>query len=346
MSALVVAILMMLALSFFCSLSEAALYAVPAARVENLRLRGTSMGIRLAALRERIERPITAILFLNTFANTMGATVAGGIFSERFGHEHVLSFSVVLTFAVLFFSEITPKSLGVGHSRTLAPLLAWPIQGIIWIFYPLVHVGEWIARLLSPARKGEGPSEDEIVTLAALGAKGGAIMTKEAQWVRNVLRLNNAVAGQIMTPRPVLVTVAGRKTVGELADELTKLGFNRLPVVSEEGVDHVTGIVLRSQLFDAVLKGEKNKRVEELQRPVNFVPASMPGHELLRRFIDNRTHMAIVLDEYGGTAGVVTLEDVVEEMLGEEILDEFDTHSDLREFARRKAAKKFKDSAK
>jgi len=343
MSALLITIVVMLALSFFCSISEAALYAVPPARVENLRLRGSVMGLRLAGLRERIERPITAILFLNTFANTMGAAIAGGIFGEHFGPAHVLAFSIFLTLAVLLFSEIIPKSLGVGYSRSLAPLLAWPIQVLVWMFYPLVHAGEWLTHLLIPSRKGEGPSEDEIVTLAAMGAKGGAIMSKEAQWVRNVLRLNNRTAGQIMTPRPVLVTVPGEKTVGELADELTKLGFSRLPVISAEGVDHVTGIVLRNRLFEAYLKGERNKRIAELQSPANFVPASMPGHELLRTFIDKRTHIAVVLDEYGGTAGVVSLEDVLEEMLGEEILDEFDTHSDMREYARRKAAKKIKD---
>ncbi len=338
MTSLVVTVALMLGFSFFCSLSEASFYAVSPVRVEALRQRGGSFGLRLHALRQRVERPITAILFLNTFANTMGAALAGSIFGEIYDPRYLLLFSLLLTMAVLLFAEIIPKSLGVGYARRLAPALAWPIQLLVWAFYPFVRAGEWFTRLLIPRQKEQSPSEDEIVALAAMGARGGSIMHREAKWVKGALGLDDLPAREIMTPRPVLATISGELTVGQLREELANLAFSRLPVTTEEGPDHITGVVLRRRLVNAYLRGRHELRVADLQQPVKFVPESMRGHQLLRTFIKEKTHMVVVVDEYGGTMGVVTLEDVIEAMIGEEIIDEFDQHPDLREYARRKAA--------
>ena len=346
MTALVVTVSLMLAFSFFCSISEAALYSVPTVRVETLRQRQTIMGLRLAALRDRIDRPITAILFLNTFANTMGAAIAGSIWGERFGPQWLLPFSLVLTTTVLVVAEIVPNSLGVGYARTLAPWLAWPIQGLIWMFYPLVHAGELLTKLLKPGGKDAGPSEEEIVARASLGARGGAIMHREARWVKGVLELDNHTARDIMTPRPVLATIVGTRTVEDLANDLANLEFSRFPVTTEEGVDHITGVVMRRDLVNSFLAGHRGLTVAELQKPAHFVPEATRGHQLLRTFIKEKTHQAVVVDEYGGTVGVVTLEDVIETILGEEIVDEFDAHPDLREVARRRAAIQFGDQDK
>jgi len=343
MTSIVLVVLIMLAVSFYCSIGEAALYAVPPARVEALRAEGSSTGLRLGHLRDRIERPITAILFLNTFANTMGAAIAGALVGAYFVEDAVLPFSVVLTLLVLLFAEIVPKSLGVGYARTLAPWLAWPIQIMVWLFYPLVAFGEFLTRLFSPAAGKDGPNEEEIVALAGLVARGGEILPEEERWVRNVLRLNDITAGDMMTPRPVLETLVGSTLLGDIEPQVPALQYSRLPVITEEGPDHVVGIVLRRQLVNACVGGEKDKKVEDLARPAMFVPAAMRGNDLLTRFIKEKSHMAIVVDEYGGTMGVITLEDVIEEMLGTEIVDEFDPHPDMRAYARARAKVKLNE---
>ncbi len=153
MIAIVAIVVITMLLSFFCSLSEAALYAVPASRVEALRHRGVGSGLRLAALRAHVERPITAILLLNTFANTMGAAIAGSLVGAVFSPEAVLEFSFIFTVAILVFSEIVPKSLGVGYAGGLAPLLAWPIQIMVWVLFPIVWLGERLTRLIAPRRE-------------------------------------------------------------------------------------------------------------------------------------------------------------------------------------------------
>lgn len=342
MLAIFTVVIMMLVLSFFCSISEAALYSVAPARVETLRNKGASSGLRLSMLRERIERPITAILFLNTFANTMGAAVAGALVGAYYAQERVLPFSIALTMIVLVLAEIVPKSLGVGFARSLAPLLAWPIQALVWAFFPLVHAGEWLTRIIVPRHRKRGPEEDEIMALARLGAHYGTILPEEERWIRSMLHLNDHTATDMMTPRPVLTTLVGSRTVSEIEADIPALMHSRIPLTTEEGPDHILGVVLRRKLFDAVVKKQKHRKLEELAGPALFVPATMRGHQLLLNFIEKKTHMAIVMDEYGGTMGVVTLEDVIEVMLGTQIVDEFDLHPDMRAYARSRAKEKMK----
>jgi CBS domain containing-hemolysin-like protein len=242
----------------------------------------------------------------------------------------------------MVFAEIVPKSLGVAYSRVAAPWFAWPIQGMVWALYPFVRAGEGLTALLAPRRGREGPSEEEIIALASLGARGGAISPKEAHWVQHVLRLNDVAAVDIMTPRPVMRTLLGEKTIGELGPELLTLNFSRIPVVTEEGPDFITGIALRRKLVNAYLEGRRDAKVADLQETALFVPATMRGHQLLHFFIEHKMHLAVVVDEYGGVMGLVTLEDVIEAMLGEEIVGEFDAHPDLRQYARERAAARFK----
>lgn len=342
MSLIITVVALMLAFSFFCSISEAALYSVPAPHVENLRRENTARGKRLALLRGRIDRPITAILFLNTFANTMGAAIAGALVGLYFSDKIMLPFSLVLTIMVLIFAEIVPKSLGVSFSRQLAPMLSLPIQLMVWAFWPLVRFGELITNIIRPSQEDSGPSEDEIMAMAHLGAQGGGILPEEEEWVKNVLRLNDKTAGDLMTPRPVVSTLVASRTVGEVEKELPLLFHSRIPVITEEGPDHVVGIVMRRSLVDAVVKGDKDLLIKDLARKEMRVDMETPSHALLKMFISQKNHLAVVVDEYGGTQGVVTLEDVIEEMLGEEIVDEFDRHTDMQEFARTQAASKVK----
>jgi CBS domain containing-hemolysin-like protein len=201
----------------------------------------------------------------------------------------------------------------------------------------MVRIGEWIAKTLSPSQQQGGPEEAEIIALAKLGAKSGAIMKKEEKWVRNVLQLNEKTAGEIMTPRTVLTTLRGSLTIGEIERQIPSLHHSRIPVTTEKGADEIIGIVMRRWLVDALIKGKREKKVEELVRPALFVSDEIKGHQLMELLVSKRSHMAVVVDEFGGTMGVVTLEDVIEEMLGFEIVDEFDPHPDMREFAEAQA---------
>ena len=343
MTPIFVVMLLMIAVSFFCSLSEAALYAAPITHIEALKHAGSRRGARLWTLREHVERPITAILTLNTLATTMGAALAGGLVGDLFGRVYVAPFSLALTFLLLAFAEIVPKSLGVMHSRTLALWLVWPIQAMVWALLPIVWAGELVARVVGSPRAAGNPSEEEIIALARLGARGGTILPQEEHWVRNVLRLNNVTAGEIMTPRPVLFTLLGDRTVGDVVAKLPALHFSRIPVVTDEGPDHITGIVMRRRIVNAFLEGRRDVTVADLQQPALFVPTTMRGHQLLNLFIERKSHIAVVVDEYGGTMGAVTLEDVIEAMLGEEIVGELDPHPDLRQYAREQAAEKLKN---
>ena len=342
MAAMIAVILMMIGLSFYCSISEAVLYAVPPELVEKLRQQGSSSGLRLGSLRHRIERPITAILFFNTLATTMGAALAGALFADRFSHQNFLPFSIGLTLLILVFGEIVPKTLGVGYARRLAAVLAWPLQILVWVSFPFVRLGEWLARLFLPRRGPEGPSEDEILALASLGVRGGTILPEEAHWIRHILLLNDKTAGGLMTPRPVLTTLLGSRTIGEIEKEIPSLEHSRIPVITAEGSDHVIGVVLRRRLVNALMQGQRDVPVLEFAQPATFVPSSMRGHQLLTTFIEKKKHLAVVVDEYGGTMGVVTLEDVIEAMLGTQIIGELDRHPDMRAYARSRAKSKLK----
>jgi len=344
MTAIFFIVALMMVVSFFCSLSEASLYAAPITHIEALKLRGSRRGARLSLLRERIERPITAIVTLNTLATTMGAALAGDLVGQAFHRSYIAPFSLALTLLLLLFAEIVPKSLGVTHSRVLAPWLAWPIQALVWVLSPVVWMGDLLASVLKSRRTGGGPSEEEIVALAGLGVRCGTILPQEEHCIRHVLRLNNVTAREIMTPRPVLFTLRGDRVVGDMAAELQTLNFSRIPVVTEEGPDHITGIVMRRRIVNAFVEGRRELKIADLQQPALFVPATMRGHQLLHFFTERKSHLAIVVDEYGGTMGAVTLEDVIETMLGEKIVGELDPHPDLRQYARERAAERLKDS--
>jgi CBS domain containing-hemolysin-like protein len=272
----------------------------------------------------------------------MGAAIAGSLVGAMFSQDAVLSFSFGLTVAILVVCEIVPKSLGVGYAGGLAPLLAWPIQVLVWALYPVVSFGEWLTSLVAPRRVGLAPAEDEIIALAHLGALHGSILPEEEKWVHGVLRLNDKTAGKLMTPRTVLTTLEGQRTVGDIEKEISSLRHSRIPVTTDEGPDKILGVVLRRNLVNAVLEGRREVRVQDLAQAALFVPASMRGHQLLSAFVEQKNHLAIVVDEYGGTMGVVTLEDVIEAMLGTQIVGELDPHPDMRAYARSQAKKKMK----
>jgi len=318
---LVSVVFLTIGFSFICSIWEASLYSVPPGRVELLRREGSSRGVRLAMLRENVDRPVSAILTLNTIAHTAGATLAGSLVAVHLGAEHLTVFSVSFVLAILVFSEIIPKTIGFVHANSLAPLFAWPIQILIWVLYPAVIMSDWITRLLKPSKKDAFPTEDDILSVASLGVRSGGILPVEEKWLTNVLKLNDVEAKDMMTPRSEIMSLDADTRLGDLRGEAG--GWNHAHVILTNGgdLDDVAGEVLRREVVAALSEDKFDLKLSDLMRPASITPPTKRGHSLLKEMVALRRHLFIVADEHGKTLGLVTLEDVIEQMLGEEIED-------------------------
>ena len=335
MTAILIVAGLTLMASFLCSLFEAALYSITPSQVELLKKEAGPGAQKLAALREDVEEPIAAILTINTIAHTIGSAVCGAMVAEEYdGDNAVAIFAAIFTFLVLALTEIIPKSLGVRYAKALGPVVAHPIQWMVWISYPIAKPSKVVMRWLTGGGDEAGPSEAEIVLFSKLAMSAGGVRKDEHQWLKGALLLDQVTAGDLRTPRTVVSTLDAEQTVGEVSIDNPIWVHSRIPLTEGGNPDGVIGVVFRKHVFTAALEGGKEKKLRELMQPLKFVPETMPGHELMREFIKGRRHMLAVADEYGGFEGVVTLEDVVEQLLGEEIVDEFDEHEDMQQIAR------------
>jgi CBS domain containing-hemolysin-like protein len=329
---LVIAGLTLLA-SFACSLFEAALYAVTPARIEVLRRRGRRGAEHLARLRSNVEEPIAAILTVNTLAHTVGAAWCGALVGERYGSVALGVFAAAFTVLVLALTEIVPKSLGVRYAGQIGPAIALPIQLMIWSVWPIVWVSKHAMRMLTRPGEQKGPSEEEVVVFTELAAQGGRLRPEERRWVENALRLDSVTAGDLRTPRTVIESLDAGQRIGDVAQHPERFVHSRVPLTEGGDLDQLIGLVHRREVFDTALSGGADRLLAEIKHPIQFVPEAMPAHELLNLFLSERVHMVAVADEYGGLAGVVTLEDVLECLLGKEIVDEHDEIDDMQEHA-------------
>jgi len=308
--------------SFLCSLFEAALYAITPSQVEVLKAGGAPGAARLARMRADVEGPIAAILTVNTIAHTVGAAWCGAMAAAEFGS--VQAFAVVFTILVLALTEIVPKSLGVRFASTLGTWIVWPLQLMIWSVWPVVWLSRRAMHLLLGSAGREAPSEEEVVLFSRLAAKGGTVRPEEHRWVENALRLDLVTADDLRTPRTVVESFSADRTVGEVAQPSGRWTHSRVPLTEEADKDEVLGLVHRREVFDAAVAGREDVPLRDLARPILFVPGTLPANELLELFLKERKHMAAVVSEYGEFRGLVTLEDVLECLLGAEIVDEYD----------------------
>ncbi|MCB9695112.1 MAG: DUF21 domain-containing protein, partial [Alphaproteobacteria bacterium] len=268
MLALLATTIAVVIVSALCSLCEAVLYSVPIPYVESLKAEGSRTGIVLAALRERVDEPITAILTLNTVANTAGAAVAGGLAAKALGEENVVLFSAGLTLAILFLSEIIPKTVGVIYARSLAVVIAIPLRAVVFLFRPVIALVFLVTRLITRNRAEEGVSQEEIISLARLGTRKGTIDADEAAVIQNVLKLSATTARSAMTPRPVVFSVDADTPIKELWDEHELMVHSRIPVYDGD-VDSIVGMVFRRDVLAA--EPDTSQTVGDLLRPVAFV---------------------------------------------------------------------------
>lgn len=333
MTLLLVYVSLALGFSFVCSVLEAVLLSATPAYVASLEERGRSSGATWRRLKEDVDRPLGAILSLNTIAHTVGAAGAGAQAQEIWGSEVLAITSVILTLLILYLSEIIPKTLGAVYWRQLAPTVARILPPLIWMLYPLVWIAELLARLFSRGKVSEAISPGEITALARLAEEAGTVRGAEQRIVRNLFQLDSVATRDVMTPRTVMFSLDEEATIDEVLETHPELHFSRIPIW-RGGVDNVVGYVLKDDLLLAATRGGGTKRLAELEREIPVVVESLPLSRLFERLVEEREHFALVIDGFGSVAGVVTMEDVLETLLGLEIVDEADAVTDMRALAR------------
>lgn len=315
MIGLLVVVGVSLAISFMCSILEAVLLSVNHSYIALLQSRGHRAGGILNRMKRQIDEPIAAILTLNTIAHTMGAAWGGAIVDRVYGNFWLGVFTAVLTLAVLVASEIIPKTLGATYCNRLAAPSAHLLRFMVIAMKPVLIPLGALSRWIRPAGTHRTAiTRAEFGVLAELGRQEGAIDEEEFQVVSNLMQLDEITVGEVMTPRIDVVAVPVEATVREAMDVMLDHGKLRLPVY-EGDLDRIVGILLARDLWRAAREGREAMR--EVARPARFAPASKPVEELIREMRARRTKMIIVLDEFGGTAGLVTLEDLIEEIVGE-----------------------------
>ncbi len=320
--------------SAVCSLFEAVLYSVPLSHIESLSHSGRRSGRALSQLRKNVDRPIAAILFLNTIANTGGAAFAGAISAEVLGNASLAYFSAAFTLVILMFGEMMPKTAGVAYARPLARFIALPLQFMVWLFTPIIWMSRFVTRIVSGGQESHRVTDEELLVMVRLGLRSGDFKAHEAEVIQNILELEAKKASDVMTPRSVVYTLSAELTVGDVRHEEKLLNYSRIPVFDESAED-IVGIVNRRDVLTAIGNDRFSVKLREVMRPAHFVSEATRLDKLLRFFLERRQHMVSVIGEYGVLSGIATLEDVLEEIIGHEIVDEFDQVTDLQEFARR-----------
>jgi CBS domain containing-hemolysin-like protein len=320
--------------SALCSIIEAVLYSVPQSQVEVMASSGKKSGLVLKEMKKNIQQPITAILTLNTIANTMGAAVAGASAAIVFGKENLIWFSVFFTLTILLFSEILPKTAGVAYAKNLAFWIAIPLNSLVKIMRPLIWLCQAVTHLIPKKGKEALVSIEEIQAVAVLGRKAGEIEPQQEKVIANILKLQDKIVRQVMTPRTVVFSLSEHISIEEaleMKDQWNR--HSRVPVFDKDQ-DDVVGVVLSRSVLLSLSEGKKNQKLSELMQPVHFVPEAAPLNRILMEFFEQRIHLFVVVDEYGSVTGVISLEDIIEEIVGREIIDESDKAGNLREYAR------------
>lgn len=327
--------------SFLCSILEAVLLSTTPSFVEQTAEQKPRASKQISAVREQLDESLSSILILNTFAHTMGAAGVGSQAVQIFGTEWETLIAVLLTLAILYFSEIIPKTLGATYWRTLAIPAAFIIHWLVKLVYPLVWISTRLTKLFSKT-EGDEITREEIKALASLGHREGTLFSDENEYLSNILNLREIRTEQVLTPRSVVHMINQDMTVSAALDHPLTKQFSRMPVYGDSA-DDIIGKVIKRDLFQAERTGNGNERVGKYVHPIVRVSEKLPIQQLLDQFIKHRAHLFLVEDEFGQNSGVVTLEDAIETLLGREIIDESDTVEDMQALAKDKYRKRLRN---
>jgi CBS domain containing-hemolysin-like protein len=336
--------LVSIALSALCSMLEATLLSTPLSFITGLEDQGVKGAARLKKLKQNPDRPISAILCLNTIANTVGASIVGSLVYEVYGDAIVGVFSTVFTLMILIFSEIIPKTIGTSYWRSLALPASVIINGLIVIAFPLVWILERLTRLISSKSEQVSVSREDISAMVSVATEEEVIEKEEKKMIQNLLRLDEMTAHEIMTPSSVVEMAEGAMTIKEFYN--SDLTHSRILVYDEDNSDYVIGYVLRQTVLEKMAEDKFTTTIREISRPILSFPEEEPVANIWEKFLEKKEHVSAIIDEYGTFRGIVTMEDVIETMLGQEIVDETDEVVDMQEYAKEQWEKAQKDILK
>lgn len=332
--------------SFLCSLWEACLLSITPSFAELRYREGHKIGRHLRAFKNNVDRPLAAILTLNTIAHTAGAIGVGAQATLIWGDLNPLitgvAVPVAMTIAILVLSEIIPKTIGATYWKELAGFTVNSLQIIIAVLFPFVWMSQQITQFMKKDTQGSIFSRSDFLAMAQIGARTGVFEQSESQLIANLLRFRNISAHHIMTPRTVVLAAAETESIQDFFNSHPTLRFSRIPIYQDHTKDHVTGYVLKDDILSSIVSEQGSEPLHSLRRELMLVPEDFPLPELFDRLIERREHIVMVLDEFGGMAGIVTMEDVIETLLGLEILDEQDEDVDMQELARKNWEKRAK----
>ena len=331
-------------LSALCSMLESTLLSTPLSFITGLEEKGVKGARNLKDLKLNSDRPISAILCLNTIANTVGASIVGSLVYEVYGDPLVGVFSTVFTLMILIFSEIIPKTIGTNYWRSLALPASVIIRGMIFISFPLVWVLERMQRLISSRSTQVSVSREDISAMVSVATEEEVIEKEEKKMIQNLLKLDELTAHEIMTPSAVVEMAEGSMTIKEFYD--SDLSHSRIPVYDEENDEYVIGYVLRQEILEKMAEDKFNTSLHDILRPIMTFREEDSVADIWERFLEKKEHISVILDEYGSVRGIVTLEDVIETMLGQEIVDERDEVVDMQEYAKEQWEKAQKEMIK
>lgn len=335
MVSLFIAIVLTVGISFLCSLAEAMMLSTTGADIAVLKRKRPARGACLERLKSGFEETMSTILTLNTLANTLGSVVIGGLATRIYGDAALGAISAILTIAVLIFAEFLPKSIGVSYRRKLQPVLAYPLHTACRILRPVNFLSSRLIRAFTSPRQEQDNPDEEIILLAERGAQQGVLTPSESDIITNTLALSDVRVADIMTPRTVVTALPKSATIGEVFNTYTNIPFGRMPVYGRS-LDDVVGVVRRRDLLKAKAEDRDPLTVQHLMQEVHFIPETASAENALQVLLKKHQQLLVVVDEFGATAGVITMEDVMEHILGREIFDRDDVAVDMREFARSK----------
>ncbi|MGC8603180.1 MAG: hemolysin family protein [Desulfomonilaceae bacterium] len=338
MTILVIVVFLTIFISAHCSLFEAVIYST---RIGTLEVAATRNNQSKAAnkfiqMKKSIAEPLSSVLILNTVANTAGAVLAGYYANQALGYGAMPLFSVLMTVGILFVGEIAPKTLGAVYWRNLWQAVVWPVHWLTIIMYPIVKLIKLFTNILTKSHNAPTLTEEEILAAVRIGAHEGEISDGESVMVHNIINLENRAIRDIMTPRTVIFSLDAGLTIEEATRALDQKGFTRIPVY-EDDRENIIGYIMIHDLLSVKTLSNPKAAIKTIAKPIAFVPETWDSLALLTSFLKKRRHIAIAVDEYGGVAGLVTLEDIIETLLGNEIVDETDRVVDLQERARQQS---------
>ncbi len=334
MDQLILFFLLAVGISFLCSILESVLLSVNMSYISVLEKESPKTGALLKHHKKNINKSIASILILNTVANTLGAAVVGAKAESLYGQGAVMYVSIVLTFAILFFSEIIPKTIGAVYSKELAPIAAHFIRFFIWITYPIILMTLFVTNKISHNKEGaHSLSKEELLESTLMSEGEGVIDEKESDVIENILLLDRIKVKDILTPRSVIFALDETRSIKDIIlNHEEVFSFSRVPLF-RDNIENVTGMVMTKKIFQQALKDD-TVAISTIKKEIFRINENIPVSKALDLFINKKEHMFLVLDSYDQTEGIITLEDCVETILGVEIMDESDSVEDMREHAK------------